>query len=358
MTFLRSTGRVLALFCALQAAAPASARAQEPVSITADFLFYGDNTEFANEFRRGETLLGNSGQLVIGADIGDRGRLTGGVFGDRRFGSWEAFNIVRPIFTLDVRAGASRFTFGTLSLAPQPAFGPDRGGPHGLLPAIQRETLSLTRPYEAGLQWTYRLPRVEHDVWISWQRLNTPAGREILDAGVVGHAALRKNVAVAYQWHIVHHGGQTYHEGPVSDSWVAAPGLVLTSAGATRKATVEAYGLLSRHVPNREQMSTATTGVALFTRAAVEDGGWRAHLIVWRGNDYIKEEGDPNYGGLLRNGARFRKVRDYAELGLTRISRPLPPLSLEASARLHRVESHYEYSYRILGRVTLRWPVR
>ena len=76
-------------------AAPSLAAAQDPpLAITADFLFYGDNTEFANEFRRGETLLGNSGRVVLSAGIGNRATLVGGVLGDRRFGG-ERFNLHR-----------------------------------------------------------------------------------------------------------------------------------------------------------------------------------------------------------------------------------------------------------------------
>jgi hypothetical protein len=360
MAVLRTTQQIkLRLLCCLCAVAcPSAALAQGPVAVAAEFLFYGDNTEYANPFRRGETLLGNSVQLVLGAEMGRIARLRGGVFGDRRFGSEAAFNVVRPVFTVEFDAGSSRFTFGTLALARQPAFGPDRGGPHRLLPAIQRETLSFTRGSEAGLQWTLNTPRVKHDAWINWQRLNTPSGREIFDGGVAGQAALWKRVALGDQWPIVHHGGQLYSTGLVADSWVAAPGAILTTESSGHvKTTLEAFGLVSRYVPNREQMEAATTGAALFTRGAIEHGPWRGHLIVWRGNDYIKEEGDPNYGGLRRDGRRYRKVRDYAEVGITRVASPVPPLQLEASARLHRVEAHYEYSYRILAHVTLRWPL-
>jgi hypothetical protein len=49
----------------------------------------------------------------------------------------------------------------------------------------------------------------------------------------------------------------------------------------------------------------------------------------------------------------FRKVRDYGELGLTRRFQPAPGVDLFAAFRLHRVESSYEYSYRIVGRVRL-----
>jgi hypothetical protein len=348
---------VVAVCCTLT---PAAARAQEPpVTLEVDLLFYGDNTEFANPFRRGETLLGNSSRAVLSVGMGERASVVGGVIADRRFGADSAFAIVRPVFSLMFAAGHSQFTFGTLTLTSQPPFGPDRGGPHGLLPPIQRDTLALTRPNEAGLQWTYRTPAIRHETWLNWQRLNTPSGRELFDGGATGEIHLRPRIAWGYQGHIVHHGGQLYSTGAVSDSWVAATGPVITIAeSAATKVTADAYALLSRYVPDREHENRATSGMGMFMRAAVERGPWRSHIIAWRSNDYIKEEGDPNYGGLRLTDRRFRKVRDYAEIGLTRTGHPVGPLRLEGSARLHRVESHYEYSYRILGRVSLRWVLQ
>lgn len=323
-----------------------------------EFLFYGDNTEFSNPFREGDTLLGHSGRVVVATGIGEHATLTGGVFGDGRYASSDSFDVVRPVFTLDVRAGASRFTFGTLALRPRDP-GPDRSSPHGLLPPIQRETLSLTRGYEAGLQWTLDTGAVKHELWLDWQRLNTPAAREAFDVGTVGRVRLRGPVALGYQAHIVHHGGQLHASGPVSDSWVVAPGVLIERPiGTAWQTSLETYVLASRHVPDREVMDQATSGAAVFSRAAVERDKWRGHLIVWRGNDYIKEEGDPNYGGLRRDGTRFRRVRDYAEAGLTRGIAPVPGVLLEGSARLHRVENHYEYSFRIVGRVALNWRIR
>ena len=235
----------------------------------------------------------------------------------------------------------------------------DVGGLHGLLPPIQQDTFSLTRPYEAGLQWTYTAHRAQHDAWIDWQRLNTPEAREAFDAGIVGRVTLTRRTAFGYQAHAVHHGGQQFPSGPVADSWVLAPGLLIDApVDAPWRLSFDAYGLVSRSVPDREQLDRSTTGAALFARAALERAPWRAHLIVWRGNDYIKEEGDPNYGGLRRDGTRFRKVRDYAELGLTRTGQLLPGLRLEGSARAHRIENHYEYSFRILGFVALWWRLR
>ncbi len=237
-----------------------------------------------------------------------------------------------------------------------------RSGPRRaarLLPPIQRDTLALIRPYEAGLQWIYRGGRARHETWLNWQRLNTPSGREVFDGGSTGEVQVRPRLALAYQGHIVHRGGQLYSTGAVSDSWVAAAAPVMTIAqSVSSKVTTDAYVLVSRYVPDREHVNRATSGMGMFVRAAWERGPWRTHAIVWRGNDFIKEEGDPNYGGLRRDDSRYRKVRDYAEIGLTRSGHPVGPLLLEGAARLHRVESHYEYSYRILGRVRLRWTLR
>src|SRR5438093_7031035 len=74
---------------------PVTIHAQEPVSATVDFLFYGDNTEFANLFRRGETLPGSSERLVLDAEIGSRAFLTGAIIGDRRFRAHRS-EMVRP----------------------------------------------------------------------------------------------------------------------------------------------------------------------------------------------------------------------------------------------------------------------
>lgn len=352
--------RVLIPLVLLTLGSTTLASAQRPVSATADLLFYGDNTEFANPFRQGETLLGNSAQVVLGTDVGaGRAKVSGGVFGDRRFGADNAFQLVRPVFTLELHAGPSEFTFGTLHLLPVPGFGPDRGGPHGLLPPIQRDTMSFTRQYEAGLQWKLQTRRLTHEAWIDWQRLNTPHAREAFDVGYVSRFALHKQVSVGYQWHHVHHGGQLFEAGPVTDSWVVAPGLTITSASdRSYKTTLDVYALVSRSVPDRSEPERTTKGAGLFARGAVEHGDWRAHLIVWRGNDFIKEEGDTNYGALRVDGTLFRNVRDYAELGLTRVARPVPRLQLEGSARLHRVETNYEYSYRILARVGLSWALK
>lgn len=336
------------------------ARADPPVTFNARLNFYGDNTEFTNRFREGQTLLGVWGRLFFDVDLNERVTVRGGVFGNQRFGSASAFEIVRPVFALVLRGRTSRFIFGTLETLEQiDGAGPDRATPHGLLPPIQVETLSFTRPYEAGFQWTIAGARLRQQTWINWQRLNTPTERERFDSGVVGRLALKPRISLGYQWHIVHHGGQQFDSGAVSHSFTGGPGLIIEPrVGGLDRASAEVYGFLSRDVPDRERESLTLNGLGVFARLSGERAGWRGHLIVWRACDFLKEEGDPNYQVLQRDGTRFRATRDYAELGLTRTFQPAPEVLVEASARAYRVEGEYDYSYRVLAKVNLRFVVK
>lgn len=349
------------LFALLLVLASANASvAQDSVAIEANVLFYGDNTEFRNPFREGETIFGTAARLAVAASLGDRTILTLGAIANQRFGSDDAFELVRPVVSLTVRGNRSSFTFGTFSPSPHAAApGPDLNGPHGLLPALQRETLAFDRPYEAGLQWAFAGATLRHDLWINWQRLNTPEHRERLDAG--GNAALRLKgpFSMPLQLHIVHEGGQLFSAGPVADSLAAAAGIAVRGRFARfDTVALELFALASRFVPDRSRDDRDPDGGAFLGRAALEKSGWRGHILFWRGKYFITDEGDPNYLSVRRDGSRYRGMRDYSEAGLTRIFRPDSRVSLHASARIHRTERHYEYSYRILGVVNASWKVK
>ena len=331
-----------------------AARAQEHVALGADVLLYGDNTEFRNPFREGETIFGAAARVTANIEMNPRTTLTLGVLGNQRFGSDDAFELVRPVIALSVKGTRSSFVFGVFparrSDAPP---GPDLGGPHRLLPPLQRETLTFDRPFEPGLQWTFDGSRVRHQMWLEWQRLNTSDHRERFDAGV--RADVRRGpFSVPLQLHVVHQGGQLFASGPVADSVALAGGLTFEHEFDTMgRATFEGYGLLSRYVPDRAVPDRSRDGTALFGRSALVHGGWRAHLIVWRGRNFIKDEGDLNYQSLTRDGTRYRGTRDYAEVGASRTFTLAPGASLEVSARFHRVEHYYEYSYRVTSTINL-----
>ena len=350
---------VLAAVVTVSQAGPAAA--QDRITFGVDMTFYGDNTEFFNPWRDGETLLGTEGRLFLDVELNEHVTVRGGLFGDHRFGDDDTFQIVRPVLALHVQNDFARFVIGSIeSGAQQVGRGPDQLGPHGLLPPLQRESLAFSRPDEAGLQWTFETKRFEQDTWINWQRLNTEHDRELFDAGVRGRVDVDLGLPawVTYQFHLVHQGGQLFDAGPVGDSWAGGPGLVVElPAGVFDRQTVEAHGLVSRDIPDRVAKDDADTGFGLFTRYAAEKAGWRAHLVAWRARDFVKREGDTNYGSLREDG-RLVSLRHYFETGLTRTYYPAEEVGLELSARFHRVDTYHDYSFRILATVDFEMPLR
>ena len=350
---------LLAGILAVSQAGPAAA--QDRIAFVVDVTFYGDNTEFFNPWRDGETLLGAEGRLFLDVDLNPRVTLRGGLFGDHRFGDEDNFETVRPVLALLVRNDVSQFVIGSIESGTRAVGrGPDQLGPHGLLPPLQRESLAFSRPDEAGLQWTVEGARLEQDAWINWQRLNTAENRELFDSGLRGRWGVDLGVPawLSYQFHIVHQGGQLFDAGqPVGDSWGGGPGLTVElPAGVFDRQTAEAHGLVSRDVPDRAATEGAHTGFGLFTRYAAEKAGWRGHVIAWRARDFIKREGDQNYGSRREDG-RLVGLRHYFEAGLTRTYYPAEGVGLELSARFHRVDSHHDYSYRILAKVDFEMPL-
>jgi hypothetical protein len=322
--------------------------------------FYGDNTEFSNPFRVGETIVGTYAVAFLEARVSDRLAVRGGAFGNQRFGSDSAFDQVRPVLALVIGGPRSRLILGTLeTVRRRDGQGPDRLGPHGLLPPLQRETLAFERPWEAGMQWTVEAPRFEQDAWLNWQRVNTRDQREKFDAGLTARFRLRPALTLRTDVHYLHQGGQLSTRGPVSDSLAGNIGVdVGGPVGALDRLSLEAFALSSRWVPDREELARARTGFATLIRLAAEERGWRLHGLLWRGDDFVKEEGDPNYQSRRRDGTSYRRLRDYAEAGLTRTFPLARDSNLEISARWHRVENDYEYSFRVLAVAKLRKPLR
>ena len=348
----------LTLAC-LAPAAPAAA--QQQATLLADVTLYGDNTEFFNRFRDGETLLGAAGTVGVDLELTDQATLRGGLFLNHRYGSTRFAEQWRPVISLTVETGPSRFVFGTLDTVPHDfVAAPDLGGPHGLLPPLQVETLAFTRPYEGGLQWQVAAERFTQDAWIDWQRLNTAEHRERFDAGVRGQVAFGADspVALGYQLHIVHEGGQLFDRGSVNDSVAGGPGLVIEPRIDFFDATsIEAYMMWSKHVPDRAAPDSTDHGHGLFLRAAASKHGWRGHAIFWQACLWLKEEGDPNYGSRLQDGTVFRPTRHYGEVGLSKAFYEADGVMLAGALRLHRIERAYNYSFRILAHVGMAVPI-
>jgi hypothetical protein len=345
------------LLLALTVAAASTAEAQDAsVALDASVSFYGDNSEFFNPFSVGETRLGAFTHVLAEARTSPKLAFRLGVFGNFRFESNDSVEQVRPVVAIVVGGMTSRLILGTLETVRRiDGSGPDRTGPHSLLPPIQAETLAFDRPWEAGLQWMLDTTRLTQEAWLNWQRVNRDGQREVFDTGLKSRLRLNPAAAIRGEVFLVHQGGQRGGDGPVADSLSGALGADIGgAAGPLDRMGLEALVLASRYVPDRERTADARAGFATLLRVSAEKAGWRAHGLLWRGDDFVAREGDRNYQSIRRDGSAYRALRDYAEAGLARTFDLAPRSWLEASARWHRVENNYEYSFRILAVARLR----
>jgi len=350
--------QAIAIAGVLCAAVAVPLRAEGPISVRVQNLFYADDTEYKHNFLPTEpdTNFGTAGRLFLEAKASDKVALRAGVFVNQRFGSDSSFEEVRPVISLIVGSEANHFVLGTLeTVRRSDGPGPDLTTPHGLIPPIQREILSFTRNNELGLQWVLNKDSIKNEAWVHWEVAVLPGRREVFNVGTAGRVKVSGPLWIGAQFQEVHQGGELAHIGAVSDSLAWGGGLVLDSKlGWLDRGMAEAYGIKSRDNPDRS-VGQVTNGSGLFVRLAGTKGAWRAHGIYWTGTSYTKQEGDPNYFSWHADGLTIGGARDYEELGLTRSAAVIPGVGLEGSFRLHRILSHVDYSFRVLGTVNLGW---
>ncbi|HLQ77544.1 MAG TPA: hypothetical protein VK210_09320, partial [Terriglobia bacterium] len=256
-----------------------------------------------------------------------------------------------------------QFIMGTLENSISSEQGPDRMGPHGLLPPIQVETYAFTRAYESGMQWKHQ-GRVVSDLYIDWQKLNTPQQREKFNAGFVSKAAVKGPLSLGGQFQYVHQGGQLFDVGPLSDSVAGAAGVILdqdhTLFGG--RVTAEFYYANSKNVPERGNAATELPGHGEFLRTAYEVRGVRMYGIGWWAHNFVKMEGDPNYGQELSTGGYDSSVHTsqghrYYETGVSRRFYPDRMAWIEPAFRLHWTNGHLDYSYRITAALNFNYSL-
>ena len=93
--------------------------AQDRIAVVVDMTFYGDNTEFFNPWRDGETLLGTESRLFLDIDLDEHVTLRAGLFGNHRFGDHHNFENVRPVLALHVKNDVTRFIIGSIESGAQ-----------------------------------------------------------------------------------------------------------------------------------------------------------------------------------------------------------------------------------------------
>ncbi len=329
------------------------ANAPMPFAVGVHALFCVDDTEFANDYRDGETTIGYHTTAAATIDLSPQARLTLGVYVNQRAGSANSYTLARPVATLAVGARSNQLLIGTLDTV---RHGPSGYSLHGLVAPLQLESLAFTRAWEDGVQWRVQGERTDSDLWLNWQKLNTPEHREAFDVGWVGEQRVAGPLRLCGQFHSYHTGGQQYDVGAVGESYAGGPGVALAwereREGARRALRVEGFWLFAKDRPDRQKPELTTSGRGVLLRASGQWHWFGAFATAWRGRDFITAEGDANYLARTRAGIRGGERR-YEELGLSAQWRPAPSLFVELSARAHHVETTWEGSVRLTGEVDL-----
>jgi len=346
---------VLAAEPSLAAGTDADAPAPDRLEIawSADFTLFGDNTEFFNDFREGETIFGAQIGTRVEFRTSPRTTFHAGVFGSERFTEDAELDPVLPLLGFRYHGEKLDVLVGTLETR-------DR---HGLLEALEVSELELTRPVESGAQVLLHADRVRGDVFINWQKLNTPDHREVFDYGVRLDADLHRLLLLDAQAHGEHHGGQLYASGPVQNNigW----GVGLSVHGRLR-------GLGESAVTLHHLRSKTTRDPALPQRPAEGHGTLlrlsarplrrlELWLAAWEGRDFHAADGDAHYGSTGLAPGFYLPQRSYQEVGGRYRWTGRGKVEYDAEVRMMRVEQEVDYAYRFVIRAPLRlgpWETR
>lgn len=300
------------------------------------FTFYGDNTEFFEPFRAGETLLGQQGKSRLQAAVGKNVFLSGGVFGDYR--SVENPEIaLKPLLSIEYRSGGTCLIMGTLETVNR----------HGFLEPLEVTTLEITRSVEYGLQWLQKDEAFAADLFLSWRQLNTPLQPESFDFGGVLRGWPGNPFSVELQMYGYHEGGQQFSFTPLKN-WVLALGFRARGAlGPVGEGRLAAFGLLSGELES-DNLDDAAWGGGGYARAGLAFGeGFEFFCIGWKGRDFFAQDGDANYSSFNQGGDYYQADRLYAELGLQKEFSLEEEVSFKAEFRVHFIEQYSAYSFRL-----------
>jgi hypothetical protein len=320
-------------------------------------VLYGDNTEFFTPYRTGETILGGQLTTWLEAATGRRTALRAGFFADRRWGSEQFTDSLKPVLQAAFRGRHTTAVLGTL----------DAERRHGLLDPLMVSTRELTTPVEYGVQWRERRGPVQGELWLNWQRLNTPEQREAFEAGAVVRVDPVDHLRLELQHLWSHRGGQLFDAGvPVTNNRVTAIGIVATDdLPVVGRATLAVHRLWSDgHLDSATPADRPSTGHGTLARVGIAPWrGWQFWVASWWGQDFSAAAGDANYGSAGQDPGFYRAERRYTELGVARrVAARREGMSLDAEVRWHRIddersEAFFDSGWEISYRVVVRAPI-
>jgi hypothetical protein len=321
---------------------------------------YADNTEFFTPYRVGETILGGQISTWLADEPGPRTELRVGLFADRRWGSSQFTDSLKPILSFRFQTEHALGVFGTLETVNR----------HGLLEPLMVTTRELTTPIEYGGQWIENAGIFHGESWINWQKLNTATQREQFEIGNVFRASLGKYVDVEGQHLWYHRGGQLFNPVPVSNNHTEALGAAVhDSLRVLGRISLAAWALWSQgHIDPDYPAGRPDQGHGTYLRAAITPWNWaEVFAIHWIGQDYNGDDGDNNYNSTGSDPSFYMPHRIYTEIGMIRRTPIEGGATFDTEFRLHNIDNlksiaffntHWEISYRLVVRAPIDMILR
>lgn len=323
-------------------------------------VLYGDNTEFFTPYRVGETILGGQLTTWLAERPGSRTELRVGFFADRRWGSDNFTDSLKPVLAFRFKTAHSLGVFGTLETVER----------HGLLEPLMVTTRELTTPIEYGAQWIEHRGIFHGEVWINWQKLNTPTQREQFEAGTVIRVQPTSHIDLNVQQLSYHRGGQLFDPTPVTNNHTEALGITLhDSLGRFGHSYLSAWELWSNgHIDPAYPAGRPDHGYGTYLRAGITPGNFaEVYALHWIGQDYSGDDGDNNYNSTGFDPTFYQAYRVYTEIGIIRKTPMQGGVTFDAEFRFHNIDnlqsiallnSRWEYSYRMVIRAPIDVIVR
>ncbi|MEO8030186.1 MAG: hypothetical protein ABI765_05020 [Gemmatimonadota bacterium] len=287
-----------------------------------------------------------------------RTEVIAGVFGDHRSGGDKFLDPVKPLLGFRYHTEHSLGAMGTLVTE-------DR---HGYLEPLEVTTLEFTRPVEYGLQWRERRHWIDGEFFINWQRINSATSREIFDYGLLLAVRPIHHLSLEYQAHGLHHGGQLFDVGAVTNNFSSGIGVGLAArfryvdSTSLRLFYLHSHGNVDSTIAGRPDQGHGT-----WLRLGITPGGWAdLWMIQWWGRDYLAQDGDNNYNSVGHDPSFYKSERRYQEFGFGKSVDIDGAVTARGEFRLHRIDnlhsisigtSQWEYSYRITAYVPFSVPI-
>ncbi len=320
-----------------------------------DFTFYGDNTEFFEPYRTGETILGQQGKSFLRTALGQKDFLSVGVFGDFRSQSVvDPVVDLKPILSFEYWEGGTRLIMGSLQTR-------DR---HGFLEPLEVTFLEFTRPVEYGIQWIEDDPVFKTDMFLNWHQLNTPTQPESFDYGGVMKQPLDENICLEEQFHGFHDGGQLYFV-EVINNWVPGAGFRWRIPGLLGETDLAVFGIMSGRLEGGDTSQTQWGGGGYLKATILPGDKIEFFGIGWKARDFYTQEGDANYASYSDPDSTtveqihsfVQSDRTYVELGAKKIFPMEGGAGFDAEFRVHFMDQYSAYSYRLAVYAPFDFPV-